>query len=377
MNNYEERYKRIINMLAGGHSPAAVCQALNISKRTITRARAWGKANNYPAAAISNNTQPRSTPGISNQTQYATPEDDKNTANEFFGGDGNLSAPTTPDLSGDFSLEVNIGGEDVTVLGVEPDIEVEEEKPIKPYNYLKVNGLINIEVGGKIATYDESSEQFKELSAAIDSQDWAKVKEIVGEPEAIEGWVSGSGDVEFRGGELYYKGFHYTNPLVSRIKECMKKGAEPTVLLNFFENLAQNPLMDSVQQLFRFLEHNNLPLTKDGHFLAYKKVRDNYKDIHSGTMDNRVGCVVEMPRNQVQHNKNQTCSAGLHFCSKSYLGHFGTYGNNRVVILKINPKDVVSIPTDYNNAKGRACRYEVVADLPADGSIPDGYCAEY
>ena len=33
------------------------------------------------------------------------------------------------------------------------------------------------------------------------------------------------------------------------------------------------------------------------------------------------------------------------------------------MIVKINPRDVVSIPTDYNNAKGRACRYEVIGEV--------------
>ena len=32
------------------------------------------------------------------------------------------------------------------------------------------------------------------------------------------------------------------------------------------------------------------------------------------------------------------------------------------MILKINPRDVVSIPTDYNNSKGRTCRYEVIGE---------------
>ena len=38
------------------------------------------------------------------------------------------------------------------------------------------------------------------------------------------------------------------------------------------------------------------------------------------------------------------------------------------MILKINPADVVSIPTDYNASKGRACRYEVIGEL---GVHPD------
>jgi hypothetical protein len=54
-----------------------------------------------------------------------------------------------------------------------------------------------------------------------------------------------------------------------------------------------------VTELYGFLEKGNLPITNDGHFLAYKKVRKDYKDCHSGTMDNSIGQVVEMERNQV------------------------------------------------------------------------------
>jgi hypothetical protein len=103
-----------------------------------------------------------------------------------------------------------------------------------------------------------------------------------------------------------------------------------------------------------------LPITPDGHFLAYKKVKVDYKDCYSGTMDNSVGQVVEMERNRVDDDKDRTCSTGLHFCSREYLNHFG---GERVVIVKINPRDVVSIPADYNNTKGRACRYEVIDEI--------------
>jgi len=133
---------------------------------------------------------------------------------------------------------------------------------------------------------------------------------------------------------------------------------EPLVL--FMENLMQNPSYRSVNELYGFLEKNNLPITPDGHFLAYKKVRENYHDVYTGKFDNSVGKIVEMERNQVNDDQNQTCSAGLHFCSENYLNHFG---GERVMILKINPRDVVSIPTDYNNSKGRACRYEVIGEV--------------
>jgi hypothetical protein len=57
----------------------------------------------------------------------------------------------------------------------------------------------------------------------------------------------------------------------------------------------------------------------------------------------------------------------LHFCSLDYLSHFGGH-DSRTVVLKINPRDVVSIPADYNATKGRTCRYEVIGEL---GVHPD------
>jgi hypothetical protein len=77
-------------------------------------------------------------------------------------------------------------------------------------------------------------------------------------------------------------------------------------------------------------------------------------------MDNSIGMIVEMERNEVDDNRDNTCSSGLHFCSESYLKSFG---GARTVIVKINPRDVVSIPSDYNDAKGRACRYEVIGEV--------------
>jgi hypothetical protein len=74
-----------------------------------------------------------------------------------------------------------------------------------------------------------------------------------------------------------------------------------------------------------------------------------------------VGDVVEQKRNEVDDIRDNVCSNGLHFCSMSYLPHY-MGGNGRVVIVKINPADVVSIPSDYNNAKGRCCKYVVVGE---------------
>lgn len=173
--------------------------------------------------------------------------------------------------------------------------------------------------------------------------------------KALDGDVA----IDVKAGVVMYKGAEVRNSLTDKMLEMLEEGFDLAPMSKFLNNLMQNPSMRAVNELYGFLEKGALPITPDGCFLAYKAVRADFKDIHSGTMDNSVGQTVQMPRNAVDDNKDRTCSYGLHFCSVEYLQHFARQDSN-VVILKINPRDVVSIPADYQDTKGRACKYEVV-----------------
>ena len=141
----------------------------------------------------------------------------------------------------------------------------------------------------------------------------------------------------------------------------------------FLINLYDNPDFRAVNESYGFIEASNLTITSDGYLLAYKRVREDYTDIHSGKFDNSIGSICEMPRNKVNGDKTQTCSDGLHFCGRDYLPSFGTWGNGyRTMVVKINPRDIVSIPIDYKNHKGRCCKYEVVGELENDGMHLEG-----
>lgn len=201
---------------------------------------------------------------------------------------------------------------------------------------------------------------YQKVVDAIKAGDWETVRDTINPKKVVLNY--GAGNVEVQGEKLFWKGNEMHGAIVDRMIAMLQDGFPIEPLVLFMENLMQNPSFRSVNELYGFLEKNRLPITPDGHFLAYKKVRNDYKDIHSGTMDNSVGKIVEMERNQVNDDQNQTCSAGLHFCSESYLPHFGGH-DSHTMIVKINPRDVVSIPTDYNNAKGRACRYEVIGEV--------------
>lgn len=224
---------------------------------------------------------------------------------------------------------------------------------------------VTVVIEGKPHTVARTHVSYQKVVDAIKAGEWDTVKSIIDPVKVVLNY--GQGNISIQGDQLFWKGEPFAGILATRMISMLQEGfsIEPMVL--FMHNLLKNPSKRSVDELYGFLEKNSLPITPDGYFLAYKKVRDDFMDIHSGTMLNAPGTVVEMERYKVDDNKDQTCSTGLHFCGMSYLSHFGS-DSDRTVIVKIDPADVVSIPSDYNGAKGRACRYEVIGEL---GVEPD------
>lgn len=220
---------------------------------------------------------------------------------------------------------------------------------------------ITVLIEGVPKVVDKSHANYNLIYKAIKQEKWSKIPKLISVTKAIEEYAKGT--IKILEGVLFYMDKPLDNYIVTKILKLMKEGFNVSTLINFLENLMQNPSYRAVQELYEFLEKGNVPITEDGHFIVYKKVRKNYTDIYSGTFDNSVGKIIRMPRNQVNEDSSQTCSAGLHVCSFDYLRHFGSCSDNRVVACKVNPKNVVSIPTDYNNTKMRVCEYEVISDV--------------
>lgn len=158
--------------------------------------------------------------------------------------------------------------------------------------------------------------------------------------------------------------FEVSHKLSSRIIETMRKdsykGAES--IMAFLNRLMKNPSYRAVNELYGFLSHNDIEINKSGKFYAWKVVRGNYLDKHSGTMLNAVGLDVRVNRNQVDEDSKVTCSYGLHVCAKHYIKWFYSSGD-RIVKVEVDPEDVVAIPADYKDSKMRCCGYKVVEDV--------------
>ena len=226
-------------------------------------------------------------------------------------------------------------------------------------NYMITSSMVTIMTLTETLTVPADHLSYSKVVDALKCGDHAEAVRLADAAKAINDF--GAGQIYVRDGAVCYNDKPIHNSLTSRIMAMVREGFDVVPMLAFMDNLMTNPSGRAVNELYRFLESNNLPITTDGYFLAYKNVSDNYMDKHSGTFDNSIGSVCEMPRNMVMDDPNQTCSAGLHFCSIEYLkGFWGTSGHT--MIIKINPADVVSIPVDYDNSKGRACKYEVIGE---------------
>jgi len=229
------------------------------------------------------------------------------------------------------------------------------------YPFILQGDNVVIVIDGDPHTINKTHMTYTKVVNAIKAKDWDSVKELINPAKVLTNYSNGN--LSVIDSELFWKGKPFHNSLATRIVSMLEEGFDINPMVNFMNNLMRNPSKRAVDELYGFLENNSLPITPDGHFLAYKRVRGDYTDCHTGTMDNSVGCVVEMERNLVDDNRDNTCSSGLHFCSHSYLQSFN---GERTVIVKIDPADVVSIPSDYNNAKGRTCRYEVIGEVERD-----------
>jgi hypothetical protein len=178
--------------------------------------------------------------------------------------------------------------------------------------------------------------------------------------------------VSYKGGKLLWDGEPVDSTLANHIVRMIKEGDENYVAFaRFLENLDQNPSEASKKALYDFIAARDFTITDEGHFVGYKGVRDDYTSRqsgygivngveHNGHLDNSVGNVVEVPRNRVDPDVNSACSYGLHVGTRSYAKDYASGG--RMIIVGVNPRDVVMVPRDGNGHKMRVCKYVVLAD---------------
>lgn len=152
-------------------------------------------------------------------------------------------------------------------------------------------------------------------------------------------------------------------------------------LLKYVSKVFQNPSFNSVEQLYPFLEKHNLVIDEDGDVLAFKGVKDDYYSVmgntktivlqgevnNQGHILNKVGSTIEVARNCVVDDPEQECAEGLHCGSYSFASGWG----ERLILVKFNPADAVSVPKNNTFHKCRVCKYTIVKEIDKQTSTEE------
>lgn len=214
-------------------------------------------------------------------------------------------------------------------------------------------------------TMHSSHASFKGIVRALKSKNWSRAIRLFDTAQLIAD--KSQGRVQVKKDGVFYNGTLLDNSLTTRILQLIREGKPVSHMLKFMDRLYLNPSQDAISELYDWLNGCKLPITDDGRFVAYKRVKSDYKDLHSGTIDNSPGQIAFMKREDVCKDRTQTCEQGLHFCSIAYLP---SYPGDRIMQVLVDPADVVSIPNDYQYTKGRTWQYEVVKEI-AQSEITD------
>lgn len=243
----------------------------------------------------------------------------------------------------------------------------EEPAQIEPLKYLITPAVLVVVRDQQPLTIDKSHKNFEKIQASLEAGNWQDVLDFIDMKNTLSRYSNGRVTVE--NGKVTLDGEPVAGKVVQRlVSSLLEENLEALEgLSNFLDKCDDNPDHRVVSRIYDFISHNDLRLDKDGYVLAYKVVKNSYLDKYTGTMDNSPGKVVKMKRNKVNPLDHETCSFGLHVAAKAYIPQYGSpslsAGGDRVVLCRVNPKDFVSIPTDYNSMKARVCEYTVLKDV--------------
>ena len=232
-----------------------------------------------------------------------------------------------------------------------------------------VSGFITVVLDGERHSINAGNGMFSKALEAYKVNDWDAFIGCVNPTIRLKSLYASYEGIEVKDGNLYVFGDPVHSTLATRVLSFLEAGLDCVYLFKFILKLNLNPSKRAVDELYTFLEHRALPITDNGNFLAYKAVREDYSDKYSGKFINTIDAVLEMPRNKVDDDKNVGCSYGFHAGTVEYAKDFmGREGH--LMLVEINPADVVSIPTDCQFQKLRTCKYKVVGEYEIDLTDP-------
>lgn len=224
------------------------------------------------------------------------------------------------------------------------------------------NNAILISFDGTPHTIDDSNPNYDDIFNALKVGNFDEAKRLCQLSFEIINW--GDEELTVQGGEITFKGMPLGERFTKRILQMINENQDREPLKNFLRKLFKNPSNRSIEQVPEFIYVCDLPITKEGNILTYKKVTDDFKDCRTKTIDNSPGQVVKEDRRLISDDPTQTCDRGLHVCSWGYLdpNECGMFSGGKLIVCEVSPEHIVCVPTDYKRTKMRVCEYKVLEE---------------
>lgn len=231
---------------------------------------------------------------------------------------------------------------------------------------------INVVVflNGRMLVADENHPNIKAILDKVTSQDESALVELFDATVAAAvRFEPLSETISVANGRVYVDGDEIDDVYAEQIVRFIREGHDFNPLVKFLEKVYTNNNEHTRKNLSRWLSATGgFTIDDDGDIRGYKGLKSDFGSIHhgpaivdgvsvNGSVPNKVGSVIEMARSMVQHNPSVGCSTGLHVGTWGYAQGFS---QGAVAEVKVNPRDVVSVPTDCNDSKMRVSRYKVV-----------------
>jgi len=227
---------------------------------------------------------------------------------------------------------------------------------------------VTVHLGSETYTIKRGDPNFEKARAAAVGERWDDIPKLISKGLNLFQWANQIPGFAYKDNHLFYNGQQLPKDLNERMLKMEQLGESPFFLAKFWEMLSQNPSYRSVQQVWGFLKLKGIPIDHEGYIICYKSVRSDYKDHHSGTVDNRVGQKPHMARNLVSDEYDVACHTGYHVGNMSFAKSFAA--NSRIIVVRIHPKDVVCV-SKSNAEKMRVNEYEVIGNL--GDQLPDTF----
>lgn len=258
---------------------------------------------------------------------------------------------------------------------------------------LAVVTAFNADSDTPVYTADERHPHFAAILEGLrsgDSRVWSLFDVVAG---VTAKFASVTDRVSFDGENVLWDGDPVHSVLAEQLRRSLENGTvgeDAVALAKFWEKLESNPSKHSREQAYDFLAAHSFQITPEGDVVGFKGVESDgiggYQSTAASTVSgkpsafvdgvpikerskvpNKVGSTVTMPRSEVVHDPRQACRRGLHVSTRGYAESYGRRGT--ILEVHVNPRDIVSVPTDGGGEKVRVCRYVIARDAVSERSM--------